>query len=182
MNEGVEAILTYLLTDNIVLTSFLGVTLLITGTEGARASLRSALIYGSSVLVASLVGAVVAYTLPAQEVLAPLVFLVVSLAAIIFVRSTGRLQEERFGLPAPLFALPLFFGAQYVLYDAHYDFAMTVAAALGIGLGVYGVYVLGCSMHEQSRLSETSSPVKGLPALVLALGILGFAVMGFQLL
>lgn len=182
MNEGVEVILTYLLSDNIVLTSFLGVTLIITGTEGARASLQSGLIYGSTVIISSLVGAVVANTLPAEQVLAPLAFLIVSLVAITFLRSTGRLLGERFGLPAPLFALPLFFGSQYALYDAQYEFAMSVAAAIGIGLGVYGVYVLGRSMHEQSRITETTSLVKGLPALVLALGILGFAVLGFQLL
>lgn len=182
MTDGIETILTYALTENIMLVSFLGVSLLLTGTDGVRKAIKNGVWFAGAVILSAVVGPVLAETFPGAEVTALLVFLVVSLAGVAALRAGGQLTGERLGLPAPLFALPLLFGTQYTLYQAGMEFALTAAAAAGSGLGVYIAYVLAYSMYEQIRLTETTSPVKGLPALIIALGLLGFAMTGFQFL
>ncbi len=182
MTDGIETILTYALTENIMLVSFLGVSLLLTGTDGVRKAIKNGVWISGAVILSAVIGPVVASTVPGADVTALLVFLVVSLAGIAALRAGGQLTGERFGLPEPLFALPLLFGAQYTLHEAGMEFSMAVAAAAGAGLGVYVAYVLTYSMYEQIRLTETTSPVKGLPALIIALGLLGFAMSGFQFL
>ncbi len=182
MNEGVQVLLNYMLSENVMLVSFFGVTLLLTETEGARAAMKGGLVFATAVLVSTLVGTLLATALPGGEVIEMLAFLVVSLLAVSAIRAGGRLTGERLGLPAPLYALPLLVGSQALLTQASLDFPLTFAAAVGVGLGVYIVYVLSTSMFEQIRLTETRSVVKGVPALIIALGILGFALMGFQLL
>ncbi|MFP4644685.1 MAG: hypothetical protein ACLFM0_10050 [Spirochaetales bacterium] len=182
MNEAIETIITYALTENVMLVSFLGVSLLLSGTEGVRTAIKNGVLFAATVILAAVVGPVLANTFPGDEVTALLVFLVVSLASIAILRAGGQLAGDRMGLPAPLFALPLFFGTQYTLYELGMEFSTMVAAAAGSGIGVYLAYVLAYSMYEQIRLTETTSPVKGLPALVFALGLLGFAMTGFQLL
>ena len=182
MNEGVQILLNYMLSENVMLVSFFGVSFLLTVTDGARASMKEGLVFATAVLVTSLAGTLLASALPGEEVVEMLTFLVISLLAVSAIRAGGRLTGERFGLPAPLFALPLLVGSQAVLTEANLEFSLTFAASVGVGLGVYIVYVLSASMLEQIRLTETTSVVKGVPALVIALGILGFALMGFQLL
>lgn len=182
MTDGIETILRYALTENTVLVSFLGVSLLLTGTDGARRAIKNGVWLAGAVILAAVVGPLLANTFPGADVTALLIFLVVSLVGIAALRAGGQLAGERYGLPAPLYALPLLFGTQYTLYAAGLDFSIAVAAATGSGIGVYIAYVLAYSMYEQIRLTETTSPVKGLPAFIIALGILGFAMTGFQLL
>lgn len=182
MNEGVQVLLDYMLSENIMLISFFGVTLLLTETGGARRAMRGGLIIATAALVSSLAGTLLATALPGGEVVEKLTFLVISLIAVSAIRAGGLLTGERYGIPAPLYALPLLVGSQAVLTRADLDFPLTFAAAVGLGIGVYIVYVLSASMLEQIRLTETNSVVKGVPALVIALGILGLALMGFQLL
>lgn len=182
MSQGVEILLNQMLAENMMLVSFLGVSLLLTGSEGPRTAIRSGLGIAGTVIVASLVGSILASVLPGGEIIRLFAFLVITLCAVGALRAGGLLTDERFGLPSPIFALPLLFGSQFMLYELQLDFELTFAAAIGAGIGVYIAYVLAGSMNEQIRLTETGSLMKGVPALVLALGLLAFAMSGFQLL
>ncbi len=183
MSELMGVFLENIVPQNMVLIYFLGVLLSIAETEGVRTTLFKGVKYSLGLFFAVIIGVIVAESLPlALEFLHPWIFLLTALGAVFIFQLIGDLKGEFYGIPRLFLPLVPIVGVQYLLMDRGLSFDVMVISALANSIGFYLGFILTGTIKEQIMISETDDIYKFAPALLISLGVLSMAVMGFGFL
>ncbi len=183
MSEFIGVFLENLFPENILLVYFMGVLLSIAETRGVRTSLYKGVKFAFALFFAAFLGFIIADAIPLEfEFFHPWIFLLTSLAAVFILQLSGELKGEFYGVPRLLLPLVLFVGTQYILVGRGLSFEMMVVSALANSLGFYLGFILIGTIKEQMIISEADDIFKYSPVLLISLGVLSMAVMGFAFL
>lgn len=171
------------LLENIVFIYFFGALLVLVEAQGVKKSLVKGVKFSLSIALASLIGWMMQFFLFTNYNAYFLwVFLLASLFAVWVLRKWGELKDEWMGMPGFMLVLGPMMGLQILVFERATNGWIALILILGAGLGFYLAFILVASMGEQIKLSESSSPFKGHPPLLLAMGIIALALLGFRFL
>lgn len=182
MNPQLSQFLKYVLLENLVFVSFLGTLLVLSESErGPRTAAVSGAKFVACLVPASFLGWAFSVALPAElSFVAFFLFLVVGLAAVQVLRNWGELEGSWLGLPREIIALPLFVGSQVWLQMKGLEFAGAVIAAAGAGAAFYLAFVMIAAVREQLELAETPAGLQKLGVVVVSMGVVAMALLGFK--
>lgn len=181
MSEVSRLFFQKVLPGNIVLISFLGVLLIIVEAKGAKESLTKGLKYSFCLIFVSLFGwATHSWLAEDYRFFSLWLFLLISLLAIIILNHWGELIGEWQGFPKSILALSPMIGLQLVISQQGKDLFEAIIMTMGAACGFYIAFLLIGSIREQIDLSEAAPIFKGVPILLIAIGILTMGLLGFR--
>ena len=182
MNPQLTQLLRYLLLENLVFVSFIGTLLVVSESErGPRSAATAGAKFIACLIPASFLGWALSAALPGELGFgAVFLFLVVALGATLILRSWGELQGDWVGIPREIIALPLFVGSQIWLWLKGLEFAEAVVASVGAGLAFYLAFVMVAAIREQLELGELPDGLQKLGIVVVSMGVVAMALLGFK--
>jgi Na+-translocating ferredoxin:NAD+ oxidoreductase RnfA subunit len=172
----------YLLKNNIVLSSFIGVLLIIVESSKLRSAFKEALVLSGAALFSLVSAWLFSYfTAANSEFLLYSVYFLNSLIAIYFIKQAGLLQNKWIAnLNKEIIALPALLGIQFKMTETavynYQDLIFITAAAAGI----YLIYLIIAAVKEQLQLKETKDFFQKEYTLFLVLAFLSAVMAGFN--
>lgn len=172
----------YLLKNNIVLSSFIGVLLVIVESSKLRSAFKEALVFSGAALFSLISAWLFSYfTAGGSEFVLTAVYFLNSLIAIYLIKQAGLLQNKWIaGLNKEIIAFPALLGIQFKMTETavygYQDLIFIAAAAAGI----YLVYLIAAAVKEQLQLKETNDFIQKEYTLLLFLAFLSAVMAGFN--
>ena len=182
MNEILIPFWDYLLKNNIVLSSFIGVLLITVEGSKLRTAFKEAFIFSGAALFSLISAWLFSYFIPLEsEFLLTAVYFLNSLIAIYFIKQSGLLQNKWIAeLNKEIIAFPALLGIQFKMTEtAVYDYQDLIFIAAAAA-GIYLVYLIIAAVKEQLELKETKDIFQKEYALLLVLAFLSAVMNGFN--
>ena len=180
MSEYLGIFLENIVPRNLVLMHFLGILISIAETKGVRTSLIKGVKFSLGLFFATVIGVVIASSLPLElEFFHPWIFLLTALGIIFILQYTGELTGDFYGMPKLFLPLVPIVGLQYLLFQRGLNFEIMMISAIANAIGFYFGYILIATIKEQIIISEANDIFKYTPTLLISLGVLSMAAMGF---
>lgn len=182
MNPQLTQLLKYFLVENLVFVSFVGTLLVISESErGPRSAALGGGKFIACLIPVSFLGWALSAALPAElGFVAVFLFLVLALGAVRILGRWGELEGSWSGIPREIIALPLFVGSQLWLWQKSVEFTDAVIASVGAGLAFYLAFVMVSGIREQLELAEAPEALQKLGVVVVSMGIVAMALLGFK--
>jgi len=183
MSDILIGFLERILTQNIVIVSLLGVTLVTVEARGISRCVRSGLKYMLVIALSAFFGWAAQAVVPSSlEFLLVWIFLLFALIGIRILSSWGELQGEWMGLPRFVLALGVLVGYPVLLWQESLSFENAILASVGGALAFYLAFVGSAALREQIELSEAHPILKYTPVLLFSFGVLALGFVGFRFL
>ncbi len=188
MSMFLSILIAGILTDNFVLSKFLGICPFL----GVSKKLNTAVGMSAAVIFVMVLATVVTWPLYAL-VLVPndlaylqtIVFILVIAALVQLVEITLKRfippLYQSLGIYLPLITTNCaVLGVTILNFDKGYDFAQSVVNALGAGLGFLLAMVIFAGVRQRIEASDIPECLKGLPITLIAASIVSLSFFGFQ--
>nr|WP_317412985.1 electron transport complex protein RnfA [uncultured Solibaculum sp.] len=188
MSMFLSILIAGILTDNFVLSKFLGICPFL----GVSKKLNTAVGMSAAVIFVMVLATVVTWPLYAL-VLVPndlaylqtIVFILVIAALVQLVEITLKRfippLYQSLGIYLPLITTNCaVLGVTILNFDKGYDFAQSVVNALGAGLGFLLAMVIFAGVRQRIEASDIPESLKGLPITLIAASIVSLSFFGFQ--
>ena len=188
MSMFLSILIAGILTDNFVLSKFLGICPFL----GVSKKLNTAVGMSAAVIFVRVLATVVTWPLYAL-VLVPndlaylqtIVFILVIAALVQLVEITLKRfippLYQSLGIYLPLITTNCaVLGVTILNFDKGYDFAQSVVNALGAGLGFLLAMVIFAGVRQRIEASDIPESLKGLPITLIAASIVSLSFFGFQ--
>lgn len=180
MSEFLGIFLENIVPKNLIFMYFLGVLISFAETNGVRTSLIKGVKFSLGLFFATVIGVVIASSLPLElEFFHPWIFLLTALGIVFILQRTGELDGDFYGMPRLFLPLVPIVGLQYLLLQRGLSFEVMMISAIANAIGFYIGYILIATIKEQILISEANDIFKYAPVLLISLGVLSMAVMGF---
>lgn len=173
----------YLLKNNIVLGSFIGVLLIVVESSKLGSAFKEALVFSGAALFSLISAWLFSYFIPlGSEYLLAAVYFLNALIAIYFIKQAGLLKNKWIiaGLNKEIIALPALLGLQFKITETavygYQDLIFIAAAAAGI----YLVYLIIAAVKEQLELKESKDFFQKEYTLLLVFAFLSAVMAGFN--
>ncbi|MEJ6949705.1 Rnf-Nqr domain containing protein [Natronospora cellulosivora (SeqCode)] len=167
--------------DNIMFIYFLGVLLAFVEAKSLKKSFSKGLKFAVSLFSVSILGWILTNSLTSElGFLNIWIFFITSYIAIHFLQKNGELIGEWQGMPRMILALPSMIGLQLLIQNRAADLAEMIAISGGSSLAFYVSFIVVAALREQILTSEADSIFKQGSSLLLAMGLLALALIGFQ--
>ncbi|BCI61580.1 electron transport complex protein RnfA [Solibaculum mannosilyticum] len=188
MSMFLSILIAGILTDNFVLSKFLGICPFL----GVSKKLNTAVGMSAAVIFVMVLATVVTWPLYAL-VLVPndlaylqtIVFILVIAALVQLVEITLKRfippLYQSLGIYLPLITTNCaVLGVTILNFDKGYDFAQSVVNALGAGLGFLLAMVIFAGVRQRIEASDIPESLKGLPITLISASIVSLSFFGFQ--
>lgn len=188
MSMFLSILIAGILTDNFVLSKFLGICPFL----GVSKKLNTAVGMSAAVIFVMVLATVVTWPLYAL-ILVPndlaylqtIVFILVIAALVQLVEITLKRfippLYQSLGIYLPLITTNCaVLGVTILNFDKGYDFAQSVVNALGAGLGFLLAMVIFAGVRQRIEASDIPESLKGLPITLIAASIVSLSFFGFQ--
>ncbi len=181
MREIAAVFWEYVFPENILLVYFFGVLLAIVETPGLKRSFKKGFKLSCGLLISALSGWIITgYISGEQDFIALLIFLLTSLFAIYLLQKMGELEGEWLGLPKMVLVFVPMIGLQWLAREQGINITDSFFMIAGSVTGFYMSFILIAAIKEQIRLAEAKKIFKNEYTLLLAIGFLALAVIGFS--
>jgi len=171
----------YVLPENIMLVSFMGVLLAIVEAPGLKKSFKTGFKLSAALFLSGFLGwLITGYLNEGYEFIYLWIFWLTSLFAVYILQKLGELKGEWLGLPKILLVLGPMLGLQWLVWEQGVEYIERLFMITGGVIGFYLAFVLIAAIKEQIKLAETHEIYKKEYTLLIAIGMLTLAVIGFN--